>query len=524
MSYRDPKIIDNKSGLLVPQALMKGVADIATAFDTRFAAQKKANELEAKRLADLGFKLDEEEQNSLEDLGKTKLKGSEAYQQSVRDAQDHFNQMYFDAKRVVYTNRSLTNKQTAELRGKMTFAKSQLLKINDHIPQVATLSAKARELREDGNTILNFTESYKAIDNYTKDDTIGFGSALDNMKGTSLLMSYDSEGNLFLNGSYQGGSGSMTQSIESFNNENFRLTNDISQVTTKATAAATKKMMKGNSLDPSFFRTSSVNAQGQVTEVPEVVDERVKILENGVWTGDYQVTSYNKINQQGRSNILQSVQSATADLETLKGQPNYLTTMQHQFDIDKKTAEAWKFGKPEEKKKAEAIVNEAINKQVAGRFGLQAKPILDGNNNVTGYDYIKEGKTSVDRAPNKSMTAQKSQALLSNYLEDFNLASQNNLTKDELIANTLQVGNNRRIRIGSGYYTPVGMEINDGLVTITKTGKPDRETQDGKDRDIVNYDLSDSVQLYNFIRATTGMQESQIKELRKKILAYQQSN
>ena len=518
MSYRDPKIIDNKSGLLVPQAIMKGVADIATAFDTRFAAQKKANELEAKRLADLGFKLDEEEQNSLEDLGKTKLKGSEAYQQSVRDAQDHFNQMYFDAKRVVYTNRSLTNKQTAELRDKMTFAKSQLLKINDHIPQVATLSKKAKELREDGNTILGFTESYKAIDNYTKEDTIGFGAALDNMKGTSLLMSYDAAGNLFLNGSYQGGG--MTQSIESFNNENFRLTNDISQVTTNATAAATKKMMKGNILDPSFFRTSSVDAQGRVTEVPEVVDERVKILENGIWTGDYQVTSYNKVNQQAKSNILGAVQLATADLETLKGQPNYLTTMQNQFDIDEKTAKAWKAGD----KKAEAIVNEAVNKQVAGRFGLQAKPILDANSQVTGYDYIKEGKTSVDRAPNKSMTAQKSQALLSNYLEDFNLSSRNNLTKDELIVNTLQVGNNRRIRIGSGYYTPVGMDINDGIVTITKTGKPDRETQDGKDRDIVNYDLSDSVQLYNFIRATTGMQETQIKELRKKILAYQQSN
>lgn len=518
MSYRDPKIIDNKSGLLVPQAIMKGVADIATAFDTRFAAQKKANELEAKRLADLGFKLDEEEQNSLEDLGKTKLKGSEAYQQSVRDAQDHFNQMYFDAKRVVYTNRSLTNKQTAELRDKMTFAKSQLLKINDHIPQVATLGKKARELREDGNTILGFTESYKAIDNYKKEDTIGFGAALDNMKGTSLLMSYDAEGNLFLNGTYTGGN--MTQSIESFNNENFRLTNDISQVTTNATAAATKKMMKGNSLDPSFFRTSSVDAQGRVTEVPEVVDERVKILENGVWTGDYQVTSYNKVNQKAKSNILGAVQLATADLQTLKGQPNYLTTMQNQFDIDKETAKAWKAGD----EKAEAIVNEAVNKQVAGRFGLQAKPILDADGKVTGYNYIKEGKTSVDRAPNKSMTAQKSQALLSNYLEDFNLSSQNNLTKDELIVNTLQVGDNRRIRIGSGYYTPVGMEINDGLVTITKTGKPDRETQGGKDRDIVNYDLSDSVQLYNFIRATTGMQESQIKELRKKILAYQQSN
>jgi len=523
MSYRQPQIIDNKSTLLVPQALMKGVADISSAFNDKFVAQQKANALEAKRLADLGFKLDEEEQNSLEDLGKTKLNGSEAYQQSVRDAQDHFNQMYFDAKRVVYTNRSLTNKQTAELRNKMTFAKSQLLKINDHIPQVATLSKKARELREDGNTILGFTESYKAIDNYKKEDTIGFGAALDNMKGTSLLMSYDSDGNLFLNGTYQ--EGSMTQSIESFNSENFRLTNDISQVTTNATAPATKKMMKGDNLDPSFFRTSSVDAQGRVTEVPQVVDERVKILESGVWTGDYQVTSYNKINQQGKSNILESVQLATANLETLKGQPNYLTTMQYQFDIDEETAKAWKSGDQEEKKKAEAIVNEAVNKQVAGRFGLQAKPILDGNNNVTGYDYIKEGKTSVDRAPNKSMTAQKSQELLSNYLEDFNLSSQNNLTKDELIANTLQVGNNRRIRIGSGYYTPVGMEINDGLVTITKTGKPDHEqTQDGKDRDIVNYDLSDSVQLYNFIRATTGMQESQIKELRKKILAYQQSN
>ena len=136
---------------------------------------------------------------------------------------------------------------------------------------------------------------------------------------------------------------------------------------------------------------------------------------------------------QDKNNILQSVQLATADLETLKGQPKYLTTMQNQFDIDEKTAKAWKSGD----KKAEAIVNEAVNKQVAGRFGLQAKPVLDANSQVTEYDYIKEGKTSVDRAPNKSMTAQKSQALLSNYLEDFNLSSQNNLTKDELIANTL---------------------------------------------------------------------------------------
>ena len=76
MSYRDPKIIDNKSALLVPQALMKGIADISSAFNDKFVAQQKANALEAKRLADLGFKLDEAEQNSLEDLGKTKLKGS----------------------------------------------------------------------------------------------------------------------------------------------------------------------------------------------------------------------------------------------------------------------------------------------------------------------------------------------------------------------------------------------------------------------------------------------------------------
>ena len=521
MSYRNPKIIDNKSGLLVPQALMKGIADISTAFDTRFAAQKKANELEAKRLADLGFKLDEEEQGSLEDLGKIKLQGSEAYQKSVRDAQEHFNEMYFDAKRVIYTNRSLNNKQTAELRDKMTFAKGQLLKINAHVPQVAAVGKKAKELREDGNTILGFTESYKPIDNYTKEDTVGFGAALNNMKNTSLLMSYDAEGNLFLNGTYDGGA--ITQSIESFNSDDFRLTDKISQVTTNATASATKKMMKGNNLDTSFFRTASVDAQGNVTENPEVVNEKVKIIENGVWTGDYSVTSYNKINQQGRNNILESVQLATAELDALKGQSNYLTTMKNQFDIDEKTANAYKSGD----KKAGIIVNEAINKQIAGRFGLQAVPILGGQNEITGYDYIKEGKTTIDRAPNKSMTAQKSQALLNNYLQDFNLAVENNLTKDELIANTLQVGNNRRIRIGSGYYTPVGMEINDGLVTITKTGKPNFERAEaagGKDLDKVYYNLTKPVELYNFIRATTGMQESEIKKLRKQILAYQQSN
>tara|TARA_R110001632_G_scaffold4732_1_gene19533 strand:- start:1138 stop:2697 length:1560 start_codon:yes stop_codon:yes gene_type:complete len=517
MSYRDPKIIDNKSALLVPQALMKGVADISSAFNDKIGAQQKANALEAKRLTNLGFRIDESEQNSLEDLGKVKLAGSEAYQQSVRDAQSHFNQMYFDAKRDVYTNRSLTNKQTAELRDKMTFAKGQLNKINAHIPRVATVSANSKELRENGNTILGHTKSYKAIDSYTKDDSVGMGSAIDNMKGTSLLMSYDDKGNLFLNGTY-GDNGSMTQSLESFNDENWSLTEDINQVVEGATAGAAKNIMNGNAVDPSYFSTAGVDAQGNPTQLPLVIEEKVKIMEGDAWTGDYQVTSYGRMNEKGSGSVLGAVQLATADLTALQGQSNYLATMRNQFNIDDKTSNLWKAGD----KNAEKVVNSLINQEVAGRFGLLAKPKLDAERQIIGYDFVKPGKTTVDKAPGKSMTQAKSLVLLNNYMEDLDIAAENNVSRDELIAQALQIGPNRRIRIKQGYYTPVGMEINDGLVTITKTGKPDKESKDAsKDSDIVYYDLNDSTGLYNFIRATTPMQDTEVRALRKKILAYQ---
>lgn len=516
MSYRDPKVIDNKSGLLVPQAIMRGVTQITTAFDAKFAAQQKANAIEAKRLADLGFRLDENEQNALEDFGKTQLKGSEAYQKSVRDAQEHFNEMYYDAKRSVYTNTSLTRKETAKLREEMTFAKGQLDKINHHIPRVASMSKTAKELRASGQTVIGHTKVYNADEKYSSDDFLGMGAALDNMKGTSLLMSYDSSGNLFLNGSYEGGS--MAQSIETFNDDSFSLTKDITQVVKEATADAQKILMKGDAVDPAYFKTAGVDDNGNpTTELPSVVEEKVKIMENGEWTGDYQVTNYDKINQKGAATVLASVDSAWGKAGVLKGDPkNYITTMKNQFNIDEKTANDWRWGTEGEVEAAEKVIKAAINQQVAGTFGLLAKPKEGG-----GYDFVKEGKTSRENAPSKGITSARSTEMLNSYLKTFNTGSGNSMGKDELITSILKLGPNRRIRIGKGYYTPVGMEIGGGIVTVTKTGRTEGINRTPVEGDVKPYNLNDENELYNFIKATTGLLDSDATALAEKISGYQ---
>jgi len=88
------------------------------------------------------------------------------------------------------------------------------------------------------------------------------------------------------------------------------------------------------------------------------------------------------------------------------------------------------------------------------------------------------------------------------------------------IADIFQIGGNKRIRIGGSYYTPRNVEIEGDIVTVTKTGKPDQESKGAADLDKISYDLSEPKSLYNFLRATTALKESDITRIRKQILSY----
>jgi len=520
MSYRDPKIIDDKSGLILAQSLTAGVSTITKAFMLKADEQRKANALENTRLANIGFRIDEAQQADLEELYETKVKGGEAFTESVRDAQAHFNTMYYDAKRSVLTDTSLTNQEIKNLRDRMTQAKSQLNKINTSIVRIGELGEDAAETRLGGNTVIGYTKAYRKIGDHKKDDTIQWGSALGNAKGTSLLMNVNDDDTISLTGSWGEGenTGSITQSLDTINSNDYSLTEDINQVLTEGTAAAKEAMLNGNEIKQQFTHTQGFDADGNPTSTPSIMQEKVKVMENGKWNGDYTVNKYQKINSAGNAQVLASVQKITANLEVLKGEPNFLSTMTNQLGIDEPTARLFRAGEP----RATERVNIAVNQQAAGQLGLVARPKVE-NGEITGYDFVQFTGSKVEYSPNKTMTAQKSIELYESYISDFDAAAVEGLAKDEAIATMLNIGPNRSVRIQSGYYTPVGMELNNGIVTITKTGKPNfevKESEGGKDLDKVYYDLNTKEGLYNFIKATTPLKEKQVKELREKILAY----
>ena len=521
MSYRDPKIIDDKSGLILAQSLTAGLSTITKALMQKTDAQRKANALENKRLANIGFRIDEDQQEDLEKLYDTKVKGGDAYTASVREAQAYFNTRYYDAKRSVLTDNSLTNQEIKNLRDQMIQAKSQLSKINTSIVRVGELGEDAAETRLGGNTVIGYTKAYRKIGDHDAADTIQWGAALNNAKGTSLLMDVDKENNtISLIGSWgEGeGTGSITQSLDTINSSDYSLTEDINQVLTEGTTSAKEAMLNGNKIKQQFTHAQGFDADGNPTSTPSIMQEKVKVMENGKWNGDYTVNKYQKLNSAGNDQVLASVQKITANLEVLKGEPNFLSTMTNQLGIDEPTARLFRAGEP----RATERVNIAVNQQAAGQLGLVARPKVE-NGEITGYDFVQFTGSKVEYSPDKTMTAQKSIELYESYISDFDAAAAEGLAKDTAIADMLNIGPNRSVRIKSGYYTPVGMEINNGIVTITKTGKPNfevKESEGGKDLDKVYYDLNTKSGIYNFIKATTPLKEKQAKDLREKILAY----
>ena len=56
MSYRDPKIIDDKSGLIIPNAIANMGAQISQGWSASLAATRKENDIEKQRLINGGIK------------------------------------------------------------------------------------------------------------------------------------------------------------------------------------------------------------------------------------------------------------------------------------------------------------------------------------------------------------------------------------------------------------------------------------------------------------------------------------
>jgi hypothetical protein len=85
MSYSDYKIIDDKSGLIVPDAIMKTGAAISQAFSTELKRQKKETDDKNKIIISGQQKIREDGQKAVDNFNKTPLEGGEKLVNSFKD-------------------------------------------------------------------------------------------------------------------------------------------------------------------------------------------------------------------------------------------------------------------------------------------------------------------------------------------------------------------------------------------------------------------------------------------------------
>ena len=520
MSYRDPKIIDDKSGLIIPNAIANIGAQISKGWSANLAATRKKNDIEKQRLINGGIAIDKAYAKRTDDSYKLQVKGGEAFRESVRNTQDYFNQVQAD------TAKELLKPQTPERKAELLKAQAnavkQLNNINVAAPKIPQMGQEGQRLMKDGSTIIGYTESWATLPSQSgvaeSPNTQGVMSSYNNAPDTTLLMSVGYDGNVSINSTYNDGGKQNTYSVsmDTFISDDFRASNPITQTVKQGTAQAGAQLMKGNAVDPKY------------TQNMQIVTDKVKVMnEDGSWTGDYTATKKQTITPEGKALVDTSVAEITANVGGMFGQEDYLDMMKNQLSVDNDTANIFREGNPandpnatdekiEAYKNAAGTVNLAINQAAAGAFGMSVQDMsIEGE--TPQYRFTIDGKSSVEYAPDKKVSVQKSEQLYDVYKKDFDTAVAAGGDLSSVAKSLFNIDKGLRIRHKTGYVEAYSATIENGVVSITATGNPKKESTTSPDTDKRTYDLKIPEQRYNFIRLVNPMKELQAREMSQQL-------
>lgn len=520
MSYRDPKIIDDKSGLIIPNAIANMGAQISKGWSANLAATRKENDIEKQRLINGGIAIDKAYAKRTDASYKLQVKGGEAFQESVRNAQDHFNQVQADTAKELL--RPQTPERKAELLREQANAVKQMNNINVVVPKIPQMGQEGQRLMKDGSTIIGYTDSWATLPSQSGVDgspnTQGVMSSYNNAPDTSLLMTVSDDGTVSIDSTYgdKDEKSAYSVSMDTFISDDFRASNPITQTVKQGTAQAGSQLMKGNAVDPKY------------TQNMQIVTDKVKVMnEDGSWTGDYTATKKQTITPEGKALVDTSIAEITASVDGMFGHEDYLDMMKNQLSVDNDTANIFRDGDPandpnstEEKelayKNAAGIVDLAINEAAAGTFGMSVQDMsIEGE--TPKYRFTIDGKSSVEYAPDKKVSVQKSEQLYNVYKKDFDTAVAAGGDLSSVAKSLFNIDKGLRIRHKTGYVEAYSATIENGVVSITATGNPKRESTTSPDTDLRTYDLKIPEQRYNFIRLVNPMKELQAREMSQQL-------
>ena len=525
MSYRDPKIIDDKSGLIIPNAIANIGAQVSKAWGASLAATKKENNLETQRLINGGNAIDAQYAKRTNEAYKLQVKGGEAFQQSVRDTQAHFNQEYADVAKALL--KPQTPEEKARLLAVQANAAKQLNNINVAAPKIAEMGQDGQELMKDGNTLLGHTKSWSTLPSFTKGqeppNTQKVMSSYNNAPDTSLLMSFDDNGNVNINSTWKNpetagtstsSGGSYSIGMDTFISDDVQVSDPITQVVTAATSDVGAQLMKNNKLNPKY------------TQNMQIITDRIKVMnEDGSWTGDYTVTKKQTLVPGATAMVEGVATKLISGIDAMIGDDDYYNIMKHQLNINEKTAKAYQLGEPEdsasdEEKKAykDAVgtINLAANQAAAGSYGLTVQDTAE-EGEQPAYRFTQDNASRVEYAPDKNVSVKKSEQLYAVYKKDFDEAVAAGGDLDSIAKSMFNIDKGLRIRFGKGYVEAYSASIENGVVSIVGTGNPKKEFSTSSDKDLRSYDLKNPEQRYNFIRLVNPMKDLQVREMSQQL-------
>ena len=499
MSYRNPKIIDDKSGQVLGQAIAKGAQTIAQGImgmekQNQLAREKREKEakeakLRADREADLTVR-------AIQDNAKNATAQFERQQKYMKNVGKNFtNKM---AKIVDEGGRlriAYITDKSPEMIARIKENSEKQANLNKFMVNVGGFIPEAAELAGLTESQLKDLAYYTSINGDNGESaqiilrglmaTEGYGYDIEQEDGVNYLVITTPEG--------------VTKTGRTrFSEAELQAAGDLFDTRDQTTSQYLDKTLKDKIIvqtEGGGVELAAGLSQGPAVLTNEINDKGYKIIRQDV--------NANKMDALLNTEMLQ----ANSVITTAKSKTRRNLYLKDLL-IDPDTYDA---ASPEERTR---MVGDQITENILQKYGIKQVSVK-AENDATIKEYYRES-----RGPAALSTDRKSDDLYNRYSRDLNKAMKAGKDKEAALADVFNIAGNKRIRIGGGYYTPKNISIEGDIVTVTKTGKPKRETEGGEDLDIVTFDLSNPKVLYNFLQSTTSLNDAQINKIRKQILAY----
>lgn len=500
MSYRNYKIIDDKSGLIVPQALMNVGAKISAAFSAELSKQFKETQALNKNIAQKGYAINNATQKRIDALDETAMKGPEKLVNSFKATQRNLIQRSGElATEIMQAEmRGKSNKEINALKEERSGIQSSIGQMNTSFIKMGVIGQTTNELNTAGNSKLGNTEIY------TNDEQRMEAQAITGAPDTSALYSLDENYNPIITVSDFKGSYKRAMNIGAFNDNKY---NPITSIPNMYKAA--------------FDKTNTIVDGGNGRIGNAFLENETFITENKIVDGKKAgrgQRSTQQVTPDGQAALNVALDEIMTNIGSTKGSPGQTNAvLKNQFYIPEEKIKAYQNIKDPGHQEAVDFVKFSVAKQVASQYGLESEIKIDGGDNIT-FSFYKKGSFKQDAAPNTYAKENNIEfSRLKKRIDRF--VGTGSVTPEgfgEALTDAFNVGSGMQIKkVGTSSVVQVkdAKIVGDKLIINYKGVPAQGETASMGNVDEMILDLSNPAQLYNAVDAMTALNPSNTQAL-----------